>query len=77
MFVACQKAFISASCLCSELNIAADTLLDITDQGKKKKRTTAAELFQKQQPMKFSKDRWGGQEGFTFSSRKNSLLTDL
>lgn len=45
MFVACQKAFISASCLCSELNIAADTLLDITDQGKKKKEQLLLSFF--------------------------------
>jgi len=51
MFFACQKASISASCLCSELNIAADTLLDITDQGKKEQlllrffRTSSQQVF--------------------------------
>lgn len=46
-FFACQKASISASCLCSELNIATDTQLDTTDQGRK-------ELLL---PVRFCKDR--------------------
>lgn len=57
MFFACQKASISASCLCLELNIATDTLLDITDQGKKEQ--LLLRFFRTSSQRDFSKDREG------------------